>query len=68
MGNLVLKTRSVDLGYPDMGHDEYVLVRVTKRKSKFWQYMLGDKEDVVLWYGEDKPTNERLAKDILKFK
>lgn len=68
MNNLVLKSRCVDLGYPDMGHDEYVLVKVTKRKSKFWQYILGNKEDVVLWYGERKPTNKELAKDILRFK
>lgn len=61
---IYLDTICVDNGYPDPGHDEYVLIRTEKRSNKLLQRYLGDKKIKVLWYGEDKPNDARVQIDI----
>lgn len=59
-----LEKYPTDLGYPDPGHDEYRLVCLTDRKSKFWQKILGPKKRVVIHFGEWKPDEEKVNKYI----
>jgi hypothetical protein len=59
-----LEIQLVEMGWPDEGHEEYVLVELTKRKSNFWQKILGDKRTNTFGYGEDKPSEESINKFI----
>lgn len=55
------------MGYPDPGHDEWVLVGSEKREIKILQILLGDKKTKLLWYGEQKPRQEEVEKDIIRY-
>ena len=61
---ITLERVLVDMGYPDPGHYEYVLVRKCERKSKILQSILGHRTSEILSYGIDRPSNEEVNKDI----
>jgi len=56
-----------DLGYPDPGHYEYVLMGREKRKYKLMQSIFGDKKKSLMYYGEDKPSDETITMDIERY-
>ena len=59
-----LEILNIDLGWPDEGHDEYFLAQYKDRKSKFWQKVLGQHRKEYWAYGETKPNEEEIIKNI----
>lgn len=64
MKKIILEKVMVDNGYPDYGHYEWVLISKSKRKNKFFQKLFGDKSEKLIWYGEQKPNEDTIEKDI----
>jgi hypothetical protein len=64
MINIFLECRDVSIGYPDVGHDEYFLVRSDPRNSRLIQYLFGNKKTDLLCYGRPKPGDDELREDI----
>ncbi len=56
--------KCVDSGWPDLGHQEWFLVRYETRQFLFLQKLLGYKEITLMCYGENKPSDEKVSIDI----
>ena len=62
VGNIYtkLKTRYCEMGYPDRGYEEYEMVLYKKRKSKFWQWLIGGiRIDDIQYYREYPSLKEQ---------
>lgn len=60
-----LVRKMVDNGWPDEGHYEWFLVRLTTRANSIMQSLFGDREENLVGFGEDKPSDESV-KEAMK--
>jgi hypothetical protein len=57
----------VDQGYPDPGHEEFVIIRTKPRKNKFLQRIFGNRKEKLIYF-EKKPSDAVFNKYVSEFK
>lgn len=62
-----LVRKIVDNGWPDEGHYEWFLVRLTTRTNGIMQSLFGDREENLVGFGEDKPSDESVNKAMERY-